>query len=180
MLLTATLSTSKGRGSFAGAYPAFGGFACRVGHGINCRFSMLPDLSLFWVIFFVLVLAVILDRLIFRPVLKVIKQREDAATSARRLAEQAAAEARQATEEFERKTAEARAEVYKQMDEMRRRGQDERTALIDATRQETERLLAEARAELDKDVAGARARLDADAHALAAEATTRILGRRAS
>ena len=45
---------------------------------------MNPDLfSIVWVIVFVLVLSVILDRLIFRPVLKVIKQREDAVTSAR-------------------------------------------------------------------------------------------------
>jgi F-type H+-transporting ATPase subunit b len=93
------------------------------------RLLVLPDLSLFWVVFFVLVLSVILDRLLFRPVLHVIKQREAAATSARKLAEQAAAEARKATEEFDRKTAEARAEVYRQMDEMRREALAERAGL---------------------------------------------------
>ena len=69
---------------------------------------MLPDLSVFWVVFFVLLLTLILDRLFFRPLLAIVKQREDAAGSAKKLAEQATAEARRATEEFERQTAAAR------------------------------------------------------------------------
>jgi len=81
---------------------------------------LLPDLSVLWVVFFVLLLALILDRLFFRPLLGVIKQRESAAASAKALADQAAAEARRATEEFDRQTSAARTEVYKQMDEMRR------------------------------------------------------------
>ena len=81
---------------------------------------MLPDLSVFWVVFFVLLLTLILDRLFFRPLLNIIKQRENAVGSAKALAEQAAAEARRATEEFDKQTSAARAEVYKQMDEVGR------------------------------------------------------------
>ena len=36
---------------------------------------MLPDLSVLWVIFFVLLLTVILDRLLFKPILRVIAER---------------------------------------------------------------------------------------------------------
>ena len=39
---------------------------------------MLPDITVLWVVVFILVLAFILDRLVFRPVLGVIKQREEA------------------------------------------------------------------------------------------------------
>lgn len=141
---------------------------------------MLPDLSVFWVVFFVLLLTLILDRLFFRPLLAIIKQREDAVGSAKALADQAAAEARRATEEFDRQTAGARAEVYRQMDEMRRAALDDRTALVNATRKEAEVTLAQARADLATDVATARARLDKDAEAMAAEAASRILGRRVS
>jgi F-type H+-transporting ATPase subunit b len=141
---------------------------------------VLPDLSILWIVLLVLALAAVLDRLVFRPVLKVIQQREDAATSARALAEQAAAEARQASDEFERKTAAARAEIYRQMDDMRKTALDERTALVEATRVEAEQALAEARAALDRDVREARARLDTEAEAIAAAAAQRILGRRAS
>lgn len=141
---------------------------------------MLPDLSVFWVVFFVLLLTFILDRLFFRPLLAIIKQREDAVGSAKALADKAAAEARRATDEFDRQTAIARAEVYRQMDEMRRAALDDRAALVDATRKEAEALLAQARADLARDVAAARARLDTDADALAADAASQILGRRVS
>jgi F-type H+-transporting ATPase subunit b len=138
------------------------------------------NLSVFWVVGLLLLLAVILDRLVFRPVLKVIKQREDAATSARTLAEQAAEEARRAGDEFEKKTQLARAEVYRQMDDMRRSAQADRTALIEETRKEAESALAQARADLARDVDTARARLDQDAEALATDAAARILGRQPS
>jgi F-type H+-transporting ATPase subunit b len=141
---------------------------------------MLPDLSVLWVIVLVLILSVVMSRLIFRPLLSAIAQREQAAQTARALAEQAAAEARRATAEFDEKTTAARSEVYRQMDEMRRLALDERTALIDATRKDAEETLAQARAQLDRDVADARARLDAEADQLAGDAAARILGRRAS
>jgi F-type H+-transporting ATPase subunit b len=141
---------------------------------------VLPDLSVVWIIFLLIVLSIVLDRLVFRPVLKVIKQREDAAVSARQLAEKAADEARKASDEFDRKTSGARAEVYRQMEEMRRTALADRAALIDDTRREADKTLADARAQLDRDVQDARARLDADADALAADAAARILGRRAS
>jgi F-type H+-transporting ATPase subunit b len=141
---------------------------------------LLPDLSVFWVVFFVLLLTLILDRLFFRPLLAIIKQREDAVGSAKALADQAAAEARRATEEFDRQTAIARTEVYRQMDEVRRAALADRAALVDATRKEAEAALTQARADLARDVADARARLDKDAEALAADAASRILGRRVS
>ena len=81
---------------------------------------MIPNLSVLWVIFFVLLLTAILDRLLFRPLLRTIAQRETAIRSARELAERSAHEARAATVEFEQRTSVARAEIYKQMDEMRR------------------------------------------------------------
>lgn len=141
---------------------------------------MLPDLSVFWVVFFVLLLTLILDRLFFRPLLGIIKQREDAVGSAKALADQAAVEARRATEEFDRQTSNARAEVYRQMDDLRRQALDDRAALVDSTRKEAEASLAKARAELAADVADARARLDKDAETLAADAASQILGRRVS
>lgn len=141
---------------------------------------MLPDLSVIWVVFFVLLLTLVLDRLFFRPLLAIIKQREDAVGSAKSLADQAAAEARRAAEEFDRQTTAARADLYRQMDEVRRAAQDDRAALVDATRKEVEASLAKAKAELAADVADARARLDKDADALAADAASQILGRRVS
>ena len=99
---------------------------------------MIPNLSVLWVIFFVLLLTVILDRLLFRPLLRTIAQREAAIRPARELAERSANEARAATAEFEQRTSVARAEIYKQMDEMRRAAMAERADILAATRAEAE------------------------------------------
>ena len=141
---------------------------------------MLPDLSVFWVIFFVLLLTVLIDRLLFKPILRVMAQREEAIRSARELAERSATEARAAAAEFEQKTAAARADIYKQMDEMRRAALAERTEILARTRAEAEAEIAAAAASLDRDAADARRRLEADAEALGAAAAERILGRKAS
>jgi F-type H+-transporting ATPase subunit b len=141
---------------------------------------VLPDLSVFVVIFFVLLLTVLLDRLLFKPIQQVIARREHAIRSARELAERSAAEARAATTEFEQKTTAARAEIYRQMDEMRRVALEERARIVAQTRAEAEAEIAAAGAKLQADAAEVRRRLAADAEALGAAAADRILGRRAS
>lgn len=141
---------------------------------------LFPDLSVLWVIFFVLVLTILLDRLLFRPLQGVMQQRAEATRSARELAERSATEARAATEEFERKTTAARAEIYRQMDEMRKTALAERAEILTRTRAEAEAEIAAASAEFQAETEDARKRLAADAEALGAVAAERILGRRAS
>jgi F-type H+-transporting ATPase subunit b len=141
---------------------------------------LLPDLSVLWVIFFVLLLTVVLDRLLFRPVLRVMGEREQAIRSARDLAERSANEARLASAEFEKKTADARAELYRQMDEMRRSAMNERAEILARTRAEAESEIAAASARLAAEADEARRRLSAEADALGAAVAERILGRKAS
>jgi F-type H+-transporting ATPase subunit b len=141
---------------------------------------VLPDLSVFWVIFFVITLTILLNRLLFTPLLDVMRQREDAVRSARELAERSAAESRAAAVELDQKTATARAEIYRQMDEMRKIALSERAAIVSSTRAEAEAEVASARETLRIEAEEARRRLAADAEALGAEAADRILGRRAS
>ena len=109
---------------------------------------MLPDLSVVWVIAFVLVLSVVLDRLLLRPVTRIMKARESAIESARDLAEMSRARAQAAMDEFDAKTRAARAEVYRQMEENRRAALATRAELVAATRGEVERSMGEAAARL--------------------------------
>ena len=141
---------------------------------------MLPNLSVLWVIFFILVLTVIVDRLLLRPVLGVIRKREEAIESARELARRSATEAQAATAEFERKTTAARTEMYREMDEMRRAAQERRAEIVAATRAEAEAQVTEAAKRLDVEAADAKRRLEAEAQVLGAAAAEKILGRRAS
>jgi F-type H+-transporting ATPase subunit b len=141
---------------------------------------LLPDLSVLWVIFFVLLLTFLLNRLLYKPILRVMAERERAITSARELAERSANEARRATAEFEQKTAEARAELYRQMDEMRRTAMNERADIMARTRAEADTQIAAASAKLKAETEEARRALSAEADALGAAVADRILGRKAS
>jgi F-type H+-transporting ATPase subunit b len=141
---------------------------------------MLPNLSVLWVIFFILVLTFVVDRLLLKPVLGVIRRREQAIESARELARRSATDAQAATAEFDRKTTAARAEMYREMDEMRRGALARRAEIVAQTRADAEGQVAEAITRLDAEAAEARRKLEADAQALGTAAADRILGRRAS
>jgi F-type H+-transporting ATPase subunit b len=141
---------------------------------------MLPNLSVLWVIFFILVLTFVVDRMLLRPVLGVIRRREEASESARELARRSAAEAQAASAEFDRKTTAARAEMYREMDEMRRTALARRAEIVATTRAEAEAQVTDAVKRLDEEAAEARRKLQAEAQVLGAAAAERILGRKAS
>src|SRR5580765_1454636 len=127
---------------------------------------MLPNLSVLWVIFFILVLTFVVDRLLLRPVLGVIRRREQAIESARELARRSAAEAQSAAAEFDRKTTAARAEMYREVDEMRRTANGRRAEIVAQTKAEAEAQVAAAMTRLDAEAAAARRTLETDAQAL--------------
>ena len=141
---------------------------------------MIPDLSTLWIIVFVLVLSVILDRLLLRPITAVMHQREGAIRAARELAESSAAKAQAATDEFESKTRAARAEVYKQMEDKRRAALDRRAEILAATRAEVEQSTSTATERIRQQSDTARTQIDRDADALASTIVERVLGRKAS
>jgi F-type H+-transporting ATPase subunit b len=141
---------------------------------------LIPDLSVLWVIAFVLMLTVVLDRLLLKPLTRVMSEREGAIRSARELADASRARAQAATEEFEARTRAARADVYRQMEEKRRGALDRRTQIVTETRREVERSISEATSRLQTQAVAARAQLDRDADALASTIVERVLGRKAS
>lgn len=138
---------------------------------------MLPDISVLWVILAVLVLAFALDRVLFKPLLRVMREREDAVQSAMTLAHDAAAKAKAATDEFDASVTAARADLYRQMDERRRAAEEYRGELVAKTREETNASLASARAQLNEESARARVQLEKDAEALGREIAQKVLGR---
>lgn len=138
---------------------------------------MLPDLTFLWVIAGVLLLAVALDRVLFKPLLRVMREREAAVKSAMDLAETASAKAQAAGSEFDSKLAAARADLYRQMDERRKIAEGYRSEVMAATRTEVDATLSDARAKLQAQTVQVRARLDQDADQLGREIAEKILGR---
>ena len=138
---------------------------------------MIPDISTLWVVFFLLLCTVILNTLIFQPILKVIDQRMAAVRGARELAESAATKAAAAADEYSRTLTAARADVYAQIDETRRSALEKRAQLLSETKAAVERDAKAATAKVAQESAEARASLDRDASQLANDIVTRVLGR---
>jgi F-type H+-transporting ATPase subunit b len=138
---------------------------------------MIPDISTLWVVFLLLLCTVLLNTLIFQPILKIIDQRAAAVRGARELAESAATKAAAAAAEYDQKLNAARADVYKQIDDTRRAALEQRAALLAETRAAVEREAQSATARVRQESADARAALDREAAGLADAIVTRVLGR---
>jgi F-type H+-transporting ATPase subunit b len=136
-----------------------------------------PDLSVFAVIALLLLCTFLLNTLVFKPILRVAGERDQAVTGARELAQSAAQKAATASAEYERKLGAARADLYRQMDDTRRAALDARAALLTETRSLVERELEQARAQVTEQSAVAKAALDRQAGTLAGAIVERVLGR---
>ena len=141
---------------------------------------MIPDLSVLWVIFFVLLLTAIVNRLLFRPLLHVIDARTAAIQKARALATEAEARAAAAMAEYDAKTGAARAELYREMDAARKSALDRRAELLALTRKEAEETRADATARLREAADRARTQLATEARSLSQAIVDRVLDRKAS
>ena len=138
---------------------------------------MIPDITVFWVIGFLLTCVFLLNTLVFQPILRVIEARLKAVADSRDLAQSASDRATAASNEYTQTLNAARTEVYREMDEKRRAALDARAALVGETRTAAERELAEATQRLRQETDEARATLEREADALAGTIVSRVLGR---
>jgi F-type H+-transporting ATPase subunit b len=138
---------------------------------------LIPDITVLWVIFFVLVTVYLLNTLVFQPILGVIEARLRAVSDARNLAQTAADRARAAAAEYDEQLGTARAQVYREMDEKRRVAVERRAALLGDTRATIERELTDAGRRVEQQAGEARQSLDREADALAGAIVARVLGR---
>jgi F-type H+-transporting ATPase subunit b len=125
----------------------------------------------------VVLLAIVLDRVLFKPLLRVMRERESAIKSAMQAAESATAKAQAASAEFDANVTAARADLYKQMDERRKAAEGYRNQLVAQTKADVDAQLAAAKAELEAQAATARAALEAEADALGRDIAAKVLGR---
>jgi F-type H+-transporting ATPase subunit b len=138
---------------------------------------LIPDITVLWVIFFVLLTVYLLNTLVFKPILRVIEMRLNAVSDARDLAQSAAERARQAATEYDQQLGAARTEVYREMDDKRRVALESRAALLGETKAVIENELRDATARVEQQAATARASLDREADTLAGAIVSRVLGR---
>jgi F-type H+-transporting ATPase subunit b len=138
---------------------------------------VLPNLSVIFVIIAVVLLAIVLDRVLFQPLLRVMRRRDEAIKSAMQAAESATAKAQAASAEFDASVTAARADLFRQMDERRKAAEGYRKELVARTKADVDAQLTSAKAELEAQAAQARATLEAEAEALGRDIATKVLGR---
>lgn len=138
---------------------------------------MLPNLSVIFVIIAVVLLAIALDRVLFKPLLRVMRARETSIKSAMEAAESATARAQEASAEFDANVAAARADLYKQMDERRQAAEGYRKELVAQTKADVDAQLTNAKAELEAKAAQAMITLEKESENLGRDIAAKVLGR---
>lgn len=136
-----------------------------------------PNSTLFIVLGLFIIFAFILNQILFKPIGKVLDERES-------LTDGAAAEARAAARQYQSRLAgyedtirQARAENYRKIEEQRKAALDERQQLIDAARAQTEAEIGKARAQISTEAAAARVQLEAESRQIAEQISRTVLGR---
>jgi F-type H+-transporting ATPase subunit b len=121
-------------------------------------------------------LFIILDRILFRPLTGVMKQREELTVGALVRAREQMATAETKTKEYEAAFQSARQEIYRQREIDRHTNLEQRDAALRKTREQAEVLIREAQAALTAEVARAKAELDAACQPLAEEISESLVG----
>jgi F-type H+-transporting ATPase subunit b len=116
--------------------------------------------------------------MLFGPLDRVLKQREDLTEGARKSADESLAAAERKHREFEKKLNDAKAEVYRAQEEMRRKWLEDQAEHVDLARKGSEQTVHEARQQIEAEASAARGNLAATTATLADEIATTILARK--
>jgi F-type H+-transporting ATPase subunit b len=137
----------------------------------------LPDYTLFIQMINLLILLYVLNLILFRPIRKVIKERNQVVDTFNGDIATLSDRAQEAATQFERKIQEARKEGVARVQSMKDEGEEEETELIAATTQEVQTKIAEARNRVASDIQEARTQLQTQVQAFSVAVTEKILGR---
>ncbi|HYI96763.1 MAG TPA: hypothetical protein VEX68_24695 [Bryobacteraceae bacterium] len=128
--------------------------------------------------FLVLLLFVYLRSIFFKPLERVLAERDEATQGARQKAAAALDRAQAKAAVYEDQIRAARNDIYREQEEARLKWRDEQTAQIAAARNRTETLVKEAKASVAAEANQAKADLALNSQSLADEITQAILQRR--
>ena len=136
-----------------------------------------PNITLVFVLILFLIFVFVLNQLLFKPISKVLAERES-------LTEGAAAEARAASRQYQTRLAnyeetirQARAETYRRLEQSRKAALEDRQKLIDAARAQSESEISVAREQIAAEAIAARVELDQESRQIAEQISRTILGR---
>jgi F-type H+-transporting ATPase subunit b len=119
-----------------------------------------------------------LKNMFFKPMERVLHQRDEATEGARRRAEESLAKAEDKSRQYEEALRAARNEIYKEQDQQRLQWKAEQDKQVAEAQERSRAQIAAARAQLAADTAAAKASLETEAQALAGRIADSLLSRR--
>jgi F-type H+-transporting ATPase subunit b len=136
-----------------------------------------PDGSLVFVLILFLLFVFTLNRLLFRPIGRVLDERESLIKGDTNEGRAAARGAEIKLAEYEAAIRAARTEGYRLIEQQRAVALQERETLLEEARQSAAALIESAKADMNKQAAAARAQLEAETRSVAERISRVLLGR---
>jgi F-type H+-transporting ATPase subunit b len=140
--------------------------------------QLVPDGTLLFHLVLVIVMVAVLNRTLLGPINRILEERERRIKSRLDEASEALAQAEERMNEYERQIRQARAGGYRMLEELRVTAAAETNQKRAAVKSEVSDWRERERANLQAAEKEAKLKLASDARALAAEISSRILGRR--
>jgi F-type H+-transporting ATPase subunit b len=136
-----------------------------------------PDITLIIQMINFLILLVVLNLILFRPIRKIIKQRNQIIQNFNSEITSLTDDAHDSMERFERKVLEAKKEGMARVNKMKGEGEQAEAELIAATNTEVQATIQEARKKVASDIQQARTQLQAQVQAFSVAVTEKVLER---
>jgi F-type H+-transporting ATPase subunit b len=139
--------------------------------------QLVPDGTLFFHIALILVMVYVLNRTLFKPINRILEERERRTTGRSGEAHDILRRVEEGMTKYERSLREARAEGYRLMEQERASAMMERQTTLNATRDEINTFLSAEKEAIQNQTEEAHATLEKDSRRLAAEIGAHILHR---
>jgi F-type H+-transporting ATPase subunit b len=120
-----------------------------------------------------------LKAMLFGPLNRLLKQREELTAGTRNAAQKSLHDAERKVQEYEAKMREARAEVYREQEETRKNWLADQSSQVEGARERTGQTVQQAKEQMATEITAARESLASSAGALADQIATSMLARRA-
>jgi F-type H+-transporting ATPase subunit b len=136
-----------------------------------------PDGSLLFIIVLFLLFVFVMNRLLFRPIGRVLDERQTLTEGATNEARAAARRHQLKLADYEAAIRQARAESYRKLEQERASALEERRRLIEDAKQKVSAEIEQAKSEIRQQTDAARAALEAESRQIADRISRTVLGR---
>lgn len=136
-----------------------------------------PDGSLVVILVLFIIFVFLMNRLLFRPVSRVLDERHTLTQGATNEARAARRRYQTRLADYESSIRQARAESYRLSEQHRAAALEERSRIIEQAKQEANTEIEQAKAEIQQQASEARAALDMESRQIAERITSTVLGR---